>query len=149
MPKVNFKQSLVLFFLVLSASLSSEPINQSFFRKVAVEGTDVVAYFTEKKAIPGKREFSYEWKGAKWYFSSQKHLDLFKKSPETYTPAYGGFCAFAMSEGERYGISPEAWHIENGKLYLNYDKEVHEEWLQKRAELIKKADKAWQVESKK
>ncbi len=143
MAWVNFSVLLFFISLVLPSFVFSQSINKSTFRKIAVEGTDVVAYFTEGKAIPGKPEFSHEWKNAKWLFSNQKHLDLFRKNPNAYAPAYGGFCAYAMSSGEKYGISPNSWHIENGRLFLNYDEEVQKEWMEKRADFIKKADEAW------
>lgn len=35
------------------------------------------------------------------------------------------------------------WAVVNGKLYLNYSKDVQKEWDKDRAGLIAKADKAW------
>jgi hypothetical protein len=35
-----------------------------------------------------------------------------------------------MAGGKTAGIDPEAWHIEGGKLYLNYNKNVQKEWFQ-------------------
>lgn len=66
---------------------------------IAISGFDTVAFFTEKKALQGKPEHSYEWMGAKWLFSGQQNLDLFKANPEKYAPQYGGHCAYGASEG--------------------------------------------------
>jgi YHS domain-containing protein len=60
-------------------------------RGVAIKGYDTVAYFTEEKPVKGREEFSFEWKGARWLFSSREHLDLFAKDPERYAPRYGGY----------------------------------------------------------
>jgi YHS domain-containing protein len=71
-------------------SLAKDPINTDFLG-VAVKGYDPVAYFTEAKPVKGKSAFEYRWQGARWHFSSQKHLDLFKANPDKYAPRYGGY----------------------------------------------------------
>ena len=59
--------------------------------KVAIKGIDPVAYFTEGRPFKGKKQFEFEWKGAKWRFASAKHLEMFKADPEAYAPQYGGY----------------------------------------------------------
>jgi len=73
-----------------AASLAKDPVNTNF-SGVAVKGYDPVAYFTEAKPIKGKAKFEYHWQGAKWRFSSAKHLELFKATPDKYAPQYGGY----------------------------------------------------------
>jgi YHS domain-containing protein len=58
---------------------------------VALKGYDTVAYFTEGKPVKGKEEFEYEWKGAKWRFANDRHLQMFKADPLAYAPQYGGY----------------------------------------------------------
>lgn len=58
---------------------------------IALKGYDPVAYFTMGKPVKGEKQFSHEWKGAKWLFASQEHKDLFMASPEKYAPQYGGY----------------------------------------------------------
>ena len=58
---------------------------------LAIKGYDTVAYFTEGKAVKGKKEFEYEWQGAKWLFSSTTNRDTFAADPQAYAPKYGGF----------------------------------------------------------
>lgn len=58
---------------------------------VAIKGYDTVAYFTEGKAVKGKKEFEYEWQDAKWRFSSASNRDKFVANPQAYAPQYGGF----------------------------------------------------------
>jgi hypothetical protein len=43
---------------------------------IAIKGYDTVAYFTMGKPVRGSDQFTYEWNGAKWMFSSREHLDL-------------------------------------------------------------------------
>lgn len=109
----------------------------------AIRGYDPVAYFTAGKPAKGTDQFVYTWNNAKWYFSSQKNLDLFKAHPEKYAPQYGGYCAYGLSRGYKASIVPEAWTIDNGKLYLNYSLSVREDWDKNRKERIAKADKYW------
>lgn len=73
-----------------AVSLAKNPVNTNF-SGVAVKGYDPVAYFTEAKPIKGNTKFEYRWQGVKWRFSSAKHLELFKATPEKYAPQYGGY----------------------------------------------------------
>ena len=122
--------------------LWTDPINTNF-RGVAVKGTDVVAYFTQSQVVAGQKQFSVEWQGAKWYFSSAKNKELFTADPEKYAPQFGGYCAWAVSQGYTAGIDPEAWAIVEGKLYLNYSQSVKEKWSADQAALIKAAETNW------
>lgn len=109
----------------------------------AIRGYDPVAYFSEGKPVVGKKEFVYPWNNSNWYFSTKQNLDSFKTNPDKYAPQYGGYCAYGLSEGHKAPTLPEAWTIENGKLYLNYNLKTREAWGKNRAERIEKADKNW------
>ena len=82
----------LLFSLTNSASafLNKKPINTNW-QGVAIKGYDPVAYFTKGQPIKGKKEFEFEWNGAKWRFADAEHRDLFKSDPEKYAPQYGGY----------------------------------------------------------
>lgn len=96
--------------------------------KIAINGFDVVAYFTNNKATPGNSIYSYHWQGVEWLFSSQQHKDLFVHSPERYQPLFGGFCGLGAAHGALVPADPNAWTIHKGQLILNQDKEVSETW---------------------
>lgn len=108
-----------------------------------LKGYDPVAYFTAGRATKGLEEFEHQWMGAKFRFASQENFALFKKEPEKYAPQYGGYCAYAVSQGYTASVDPEAWDIVSGKLYLNYSKAVQKKWREKRDEYIISADKNW------
>jgi YHS domain-containing protein len=110
---------------------------------VAVRGTDVVAYFREGRALPGKPEFAHDWNGATWRFSSAANRDAFAADPERFAPQYGGFCAWAVSQGYRAPVDPDAWRMVDGKLYLNYSRMIQLRWDLARASNIAKADSNW------
>mgnify|MGYP003506034536 FL=1 len=115
-------------FLVAFPAGALSPINKTIFGGVAIDGWDPVAYFLDGKPVEGSREHSVEWNGATWRFASAAHRELFVQAPEKYGPQYGGYCAWAVSQGYTAGIDPEAWRIENGRLYLNYSPEVQKKW---------------------
>ncbi|MDK9736062.1 YHS domain-containing protein [Vibrio sp. D404a] len=139
---VKIVLTLVFWLGVAAPSFALEPVYSDFFGK-AIRGYDPVAYFTQSKAVKGNDDYSYEWNGAEWRFSSQQHLDLFKADPEQYAPQYGGYCAWAVSKGYTAKIDPQAWNIVDGKLYLNYSKSVQQTWQGDIAGNIANADANW------
>ena len=98
---------------------------------LALAGYDPVAYFDVGRPMSGESQFSYKWGGAIWQFAYERNRDLFVQSPESYAPQFGGFCSFAAGKGVTADISPDAWHIDNGKLYLFADQSVRNEWVDK------------------
>jgi len=110
---------------------------------IAIKGYDPVAYFTEQKPVKGSDGFKYVWNGAKWRFATAEHRDLFKADPEKYAPRYGGYCAYAVSQGKTADIDPEAWTVFNERLYLNLNKDVQGLWMKDMQEYIRKADENW------
>ncbi|MEO0396738.1 MAG: YHS domain-containing (seleno)protein [Cyanobacteria bacterium P01_A01_bin.137] len=110
---------------------------------VAIGGADPVAYFTEGDYTPGSGEFTHDWEGATWQFASAENRDLFAASPEEYAPQYGGFCAWAVSQGNTAPIDPTAWKIVDGKLYLNYNAQIQNRWAKDIPGNIALADENW------
>ena len=109
----------------------------------AINGYDPVAYFIEGKPVKGKRAHTLKYKGATWRFSSEKNKQAFKNSPQKYAPAYGGYCAYAVSNGYTASTDPDAWTIHNGKLYLNYSIGVRAKWSKDIPGNIRKANANW------
>jgi YHS domain-containing protein len=110
---------------------------------VAIAGADPVAYFTAGAYVPGSAEFTHDWSGATWQFASAENRDAFAVDPAAYAPQYGGFCAWAVSQGYTAAVDPEAWKIVDGKLYLNYDKNIQARWERDIPGNIAKADANW------
>jgi YHS domain-containing protein len=110
----------------------------------AINGYDTVAYFTVGKAVKGVDTLVTEWMGAKWKFSNQAHVDLFKANPEKYAPQYGGYCAYGVTQGYLVKVDPEQFSVIDGKLYLNYDADVQSKWKKDTAGYISAADNKFQ-----
>lgn len=143
MPPIVNRRTLVL--LGAGLALPPAPLAARSFAEdgVAVRGTDVVAYVTEGRPRPGRPEFEHEWRGARWRFATAAHRDAFAADPARYAPAYGGFCAFAVSEGYTAPIDPAAWRIVEGRLFLNYDRGVQRRWERDMARRIARGDANW------
>ena len=112
-------------------------------RDGAIRGFDPVAYHTEQKPVKGSKDFTFDYKGATWRFSSAENLELFRADPERYAPAYGGYCAFGMSRGYAVDTDPRAFTIVDGTLYLNHNLSVRRTWSKDIPGNIAKADANW------
>ena len=109
----------------------------------AIRGYDPVAYFTDGAPAQGSPEFTTTWDGAQWYFASAANRDRFIADPARYAPQYGGYCAWAVSQGYTASADPTVWAIVDDKLYVNYDKKVGATWQTDPAGFIEKADANW------
>ena len=134
---------LLLLSLMSSATYAVDPIYVGGSARAAIKGYDTVAYFTENKAVKGSKEYSTNYKGADWHFSSEENLQTFINNPEQYAPQYGGYCAYAVARNTTASIKPEYFYIHEGKLYLNYNKGVQRRWLKDKSNYINKADSNW------
>jgi YHS domain-containing protein len=133
---------MLLLFVPLVTLAAIEPVHSNSLG-AAIGGYDPVAYFSENAAVLGSAEYSYDWNGTQWHFSSPQNLDLFTAEPEKYAPQYGGYCAWAASRGYTAGTDPEAWSLYDGKLYLNYSKGIRNRWSKDIPGNVEKADKNW------
>jgi YHS domain-containing protein len=86
--------------------------------RLVLKGYDPVAYFTEGKPMKGDPKYSYDWDEGRYYFTSEKHRDLFKGDPDRYAPQFGGYCTGSMARGVRNEGDPEGWVVKEGKLYV-------------------------------
>lgn len=125
------------------SAVASKLVYTGSFGTTAIKGYDPVAYFTEGKAVKGSKAFTYAYKGATWRFATAEHRDLFAATPTKYEPQYGGWCAYAMADGKKVKIDPNAWQIHDGKLYLNYNAKIQNIWISERAKRIADADANW------
>lgn len=120
---------------------AGDPINKK--KGLAIRGYDTVAYFKDGRPVQGEPQFAHEWMGATWLFSSAEHLEAFKADPERYAPQFGGYCAYAVSEGYLYDANPKYWKIVDGKLYLNYNRTAQKRWEKDIPGRIATGEKHW------
>jgi YHS domain-containing protein len=122
---------------------AKDPVYTGLFSNLAIDGYDTVAYFTEGRPVKGNARYATEYQGAEWRFSSQQNLDAFLADPEAYAPRFGGYCAYAVAQGETASAEPDLWTIHDGRLYLNFSRRVNETWRANREEFIEQANRNW------
>ena len=109
----------LLWALFVAPASSGEPLPIAAGEdRVAIQGYDTVAYFTDGKATKGSSEHSYEWADVTWWFASAAHREMFAADPESYMPQFGGFFSMDMRGGGMVPADPELWAIVDGKLYM-------------------------------
>ena len=140
--KTRLAALIFLFTLSAPAAAQQAPVYSSFLGG-AIQGYDPVAYFTEGRPVEGSRQFTYQWNGASWRFSSAANPDRFARAPEKYAPQYGGYCAYGVANGYAVKIDPQAWSVVDGKLYLNYSPAVQADWKKDVPGYIRRADAHW------
>lgn len=117
--------------------------------RLAVQGYDPVAYFPEggDKPTKGSKSITAEHKGVVYRFTTTKNRDLFLAAPDRYEPAFGGWCAWAMRDGDKVEIDPKSYIVRDDRLYLFYDgflADTRAKWLKTdHAESSQKADTNW------
>lgn len=133
---------LVVFALTFAAvsAPGADQIYNTGFGDNAIGGYDTVAYHTQNKAVKGKSDYTYQWRDAKWSFSTAKNLAAFKKSPTKYAPQFGGYCAWALASNKLVKSDPKIFDIHDGKLYLNYSAKTRKQWLADQAGMIKRGN---------
>jgi YHS domain-containing protein len=110
---------------------------------VGLKGHDPVSYFTAKAPAKGNAQFSASHAGVTYHFASAANRDAFNADPARYAPQFGGFCAMGVALGKKLDADPAAWHVADGKLYVNLNADVQKKWLADVPGHNAKAEKAW------
>ena len=110
---------------------------------LAVQGYDVVAFFTDNKPVKGNPQFTSSNGGATYRFASAEHKAAFDKEPAKYVPQFGGYCAYGVSKGSLVSIEPDAFQVVGGRLLLQYDKGIRDKFNKDAAGNLTKADGNW------
>ena len=117
---------------------------------LAIKGYDPVSYH-HGEPLKGIEDLSFVHDGATYLFASRDNREAFESAPESYLPAYGGWCAWAMLDGEKVDVNPETYKIIDGTNYLFYNTffvNTLSKWNDQAAQkgevtMIEQADSAW------
>ena len=108
--------------LAPSASFATPGLSEHYVSDpssgIALYGYDPVAYFTEGRPVPGRRDIEAEWGGAAWRFSSEANRAAFLSSPQTYAPRFGGYDPSAVAVGVAAAGHPLLFVVSGERLYL-------------------------------
>ena len=70
-------------------------------------------------------------------------LAQFEANPRAYAPVFGGYCAYAVSQGYLAHGDPRLWRIEDGELFLLNNASVEAIWQAAEPELMQAARGNW------
>jgi YHS domain-containing protein len=110
---------------------------------IAIGGYDTVSFFIGDQPVEGSAEYAVMWKGVVWRFASARNQEVFESNPRAYAPRFGGYCAYAVSQGYLASGSPSDWQIVDGRLYILHNGEVHRMWQPQAASYIVQAAGNW------
>jgi len=114
--------------------------------KPAIQGYDPVAYIDHGRAIQGRKEFISTYRGVTYLFETVGSRERFAGNPAKYVPAYGGWCATAMAEGDKVDIDPTSFKVTDGRLFLFYKGwlgDAKKKWEGDEKSLTGLADQNW------
>lgn len=130
-------------------SAQPDPVDhQNLENGLALQGYDPVSYF-DTRPQKGKTTIASEYRGIKFYFSSDHNKRRFNSNPSAYLPQYGGWCAYAMgATGEKVSVDPQTYKIIAGRLYLFYNRFFNNTlltWNTDEKRLLSAANSNWQL----
>ena len=127
---MNLKNLLLASLLALGITSSVQAQAADYQSSVTgVNGYDVVSYHNSKRPIRGNGHYLAVHNGVTYLFANKENLETFQETPDHFVPAYGGYCAFGVSDGKKFVGDPEVWRIVDDKVYLNLDARIQAEWL--------------------
>ncbi len=108
---------------------------------VGLGGYDPTSYGKYGKAVTGTPEYSIAYGGATYRFSSADQRDTFDGTK--HPPQYGGFCAYAASQGRLQPANPIVFEILDGQLLVFTNPELKDLFDKDPAAAKLKADANW------
>jgi YHS domain-containing protein len=126
-----------------TASAQTAPLNTTA-DGIAMDGFDVVAYFTDGAPAMGHPDHAVDYQGARWLFASAERAAQFRADPARYAPQNNGWCSYAVSEGYAADVDfINGWSVIDGALFLNYDRETRDTFLASSDKRIAAAKGNW------
>lgn len=105
-----------------------------------------MSYFGGGTPASGDPAFSSEYDNATYYFSTEANKKQFDADPKKFAPQFGGWCAYALSEGKLFDVDPMRYKLADGKLLMFYrgaGGDTLPLWEANESELNEKATAAW------
>lgn len=115
---------------------------------LALEGYCPVAYGAMKKAVKGDPKVTATYKSQTYAFLSNDAKNMFLKNPAKFLPKYDGYCATAVTMGQKVKSDPTLFAIHEEALYLFSNTMAKDAFEKDPAATIAKADNQWAKLSK-
>ena len=138
----------MLAMLIIAGGCASMQVDDNYLvhvdeHDVILEGHDVVAFFTEGRAVKGSPKYKSAYRSAIYHFTSQSNKQRFDADPERYKPQFGGHCSMAMSMGKLEPADVRTWSIVDGRLVVNRNAKAKAMWSMNPEGNLQKADGNW------
>jgi YHS domain-containing protein len=111
-------------------------------RGAAVGGYDLTTYFAGTP-VRGNAQFAASHNGVTYHFANAQNRDAFRANPTRYLPQFGGYCAWAISQGYTAPGRPQFYRVVDGKLYLNFNAQIQQRWERDIPGFIARANANW------
>lgn len=134
---------LVILLLARSFTSAAEIVNADSRSKIALQAYDPVAFFTDGKPAKGNPSISTTHKEHTYLFATEEHKKEFQRNPDKYLPAYGGYCAYGVSLGYFFPVEIDTWEIVDGRLVLQFSKDIKKIFAADQMGNSKKAEANW------
>ena len=110
---------------------------------LALGGYDPVAYFAEKKPVPGRADLEFADARGVFRFRNEGNRDAYAANPEVYAPQFSGYDPLALARGIALEGNPLEWEIVGDRLYLFYSPQAHAAFKENPAQAISMAAERW------
>ncbi len=141
---MRFVSRFILALPLMSAPvLAADLVNVSGASRIAINGFDPVAFFTDARPVNGSPSITATHQGATYFFATEEHKDLFTSDPGKYAPQYGGFCAYGVALDALFPVDISTWQIRDDRLYLNLNHDILAEFNADFPGSVAKADRNW------
>ena len=130
--------------LIAQATAAPEKVLLNLDRNgLALKGYDPVSYFESSGPLKGSSGFTAAHDGATYRFATAENRNRFLLEPSRYVPQFGGYCGYGASRNYLAPVDPEAFTIMDGRLILQYSKEVLKRWQEDPRNRLTLADRNW------
>ncbi len=145
---MHFIYSTIAMLFITSFALSAQDLLNLDDKGVIIDGYDPVAYFSDKRAVKGDDQFASTYDRSTYHFANAENKKLFDADPAKYQVQFGGFCAYAVSQGHVSPINPQFCVVqrdEHGRdrLVCQHNQKAADLWNKEPDKLLVDADKYW------
>jgi YHS domain-containing protein len=89
-------------------------------RPASLQGYDPISYLDKAGPKEGKKAHAFVYRGITYRFATAENKAKFEAEPAKYEPPYGGWCAWAVIDGDKVEIDPMNYEVIDGRVYLFY-----------------------------
>lgn len=126
-----------------AAAATTERVIVNRFTGLAIEGFDPVAYFADRRALPGLASYEASEGGAVWRFRNEGNRASFVAHPDIYGPQFGGYDPIDLARGITVAGNPRFWLILGQRLYLFGREESRDAFAADSRQVLRDAQARW------